>query len=91
MSTLANTINNEDDIDYEPVKLQYFDLALRKFITKVNDTEYNNRYPEVVFGDNLSVTYKQTKDPALVETSDTVIYTIIVDVEDVFIPNPTIF
>lgn len=68
--------NNEDDIDYEPVKLQYFDLALRKFITKVNDTEYNNRYPEVVFGDNLSVTYKQTKDPALVETSDTVIYTI---------------
>lgn len=68
--------NNEDDIDYEPVKLQYFDLALRKFITKVNNTEYNNRYPEVVFGDNLSVTYKQTKDPALVETSDTVIYTI---------------
>ena len=68
--------NNEDDIDYEPVKLQYFDLALRKFITKVNDTEYNNRYPEVVFGDNLSVTYKQAKDPALVETSDTVIYTI---------------
>ena len=68
--------NNEDDIDYEPVKLQYFDLALRKFITKVNDTEYNNRYPEVVFGDNLSVTYKQTKDPALVETSDKVIYTI---------------
>ena len=68
--------NNEDDIDYEPIKLQYFDLALRKFITKVNDTEYNNRYPEVVFGDNLSVTYKQAKDPALVETSDTVIYTI---------------
>ena len=30
----------------------------------------------MVFGDNLSVTYKQAKDPALVETSDTVIYTI---------------
>ena len=67
---------NEDDIDYEPIKLQYFDLALRKFITKVNETDYNNRYPEIVYGDDGSITYKHTKDPVLVATTDTVIYTI---------------
>ena len=70
------TEKNEDDIDYEPIKLQYFDLALRKFITKVNTMDYNNRYPEVKFNDDGSITYKHTKDPVLVETGDTVIYTI---------------
>ena len=70
------TGNNEDDIDYEPIKLQYFDLALRKFITKVNTTDYNNRYPEVIYGDDESITYKHTKDPVLVTTEDIVIYTI---------------
>ena len=67
---------NEDDIDYEPVKLQYFDLALRKFITKVNDTDYNNRYPEIKYNEDGSITYNHTKDPVLVTTNDTVIYTI---------------
>lgn len=70
------TGNNEDDIDYEPIKLQYFDLALRKFITKVNSIDYNNRYPEVKFNDDGSITYNHTKDPVLVATGDTVIYTI---------------
>lgn len=70
------TGNNEDDIDYEPIKLQYFDLALRKFITKVNTTDYNNRYPEVVYGEDESITYKHTKDPVLVATEDVVIYTV---------------
>lgn len=70
------TGNNEDDIDYEPIKLQYFDLALRKFITKVNTTEYNNRYPEITYNEDGSITYKHTKDPVLVTTNDVVIYTI---------------
>ena len=68
--------NNEDDIDYEPIKLQYFDLALRKFITKVNSTDYNNRYPEVNFKEDGNISYNHTKDPVLVATGDTVIYTI---------------
>ena len=70
------TGDNEDDIDYEPVKLQYFDLALRKFITKVNKEDYNNRYPEVIFNEDGSITYKHTKDPVIVTTNDVVIYTI---------------
>ena len=70
------TGKNEDDIDYEPIKLQYFDLALRKFITKVNNTDYNNRYPEIKFNENGSITYNHTKDPVIVTTGDTVIYTI---------------
>ena len=68
--------NNEDDIDYEPIKLQYFDLALRKFITKVNSIDYNNRYPEIKYNEDGSITYNHTKDPVLVTTNDTVIYTI---------------
>lgn len=70
------TGNNEDDIDYEPIKLQYFDLALRKFVTKVNEVNYNNRYPEVIYNEDGSITYKQTKEPVLITTGDTIIYTI---------------
>lgn len=72
----TNPENNEDDIDYEPIKLQYFDLALRKFITKVNTTEYNNRYPEVIYGADGSVSYSHSKEPVLVTTNDIVTYTI---------------
>ncbi len=67
--------DNEDDIDYEHVKLLYFDLALRKFITGVNETEYNNRYPELSYEDG-KIKYEHTKDPVRVENNDTVIYTI---------------
>ena len=34
-----NTENHEDDIDYEPVVLKQFDLALRKFITAISSDE----------------------------------------------------
>ena len=87
-STPGNGLNykEEDDIDYEPVKLVYFDLALRKFITNVNGTEYNNRIPQVDTsklgtidekGKKItSFIYTHTKDPVVVETESTVIYTI---------------
>ena len=68
--------SNEDDIDYEPIKLQYFDLALRKFITRVNSVDYNNRYPEIIYNEDGSITYAHTKDPVLVTTNDVVTYTI---------------
>ena len=71
-----NSNQNEDDIDYDSVKLQYFDLALRKFVTKVNDLDYNNRYPEITFNEDGSITYKQSKDPVIVAVGDTVVYTI---------------
>ena len=61
-------------------------MALRKFITKVNTTEINNRIPEVdtskigTIDENgkkiTTATYKHTKDPISLETGSTVIYTI---------------
>ena len=85
-STPGNEDKKEDDIDYEPVELTYFDLSLRKFITKVNETDYNNRVPQVDTsklgkvdenGNRItSATYKHTKDPVIVETGNTVEYTI---------------
>ena len=32
----------EDDDDFEKVVIEEFDLALKQFISKVNDTEYIN-------------------------------------------------
>ena len=37
----------EDDDDYEDLLLSRFDLALRKFITGVNEQEVTNREPQV--------------------------------------------
>ncbi len=67
---------NEDDIDYEPIKVVYFNLALRKFVTKVDETPYNNRYPEIIFNEDGSIKYNHTKDPVDVITGATVVYTI---------------
>ena len=33
----------QDDDDFEKLKIKEFDLALRKFITKVNNTEIKSR------------------------------------------------
>ena len=75
----------EDDDDFEKVILERFDLALRKFITGVNDQNITNREPEVdtskfgtiVDGKEVTTcTYNHTKEPVRVEQKDTVIYTI---------------
>ena len=76
----------EDDDDFEKVILQKFDLALRKFITGVNEEEITNREPEVdtskygITDENgnliTSFTYNHTKDPVRVCQNDIVIYTI---------------
>ena len=67
----------EDDDDYEKVKVEgAFDLALRKFITKVNTTSVNNRYPVLSMSDSGNIKYTHPKDPVEVCTNDTVIYTI---------------
>ncbi len=75
----------EDDDDFEKVILEKFDLALRKFITGVNNTEIKDRVPEIdksKFGtiDNgkevTTFGYNHTKEPVRVCQNDTVIYTI---------------
>ncbi|MFR8103516.1 MAG: thioester domain-containing protein [Clostridia bacterium] len=76
-STPGNNVPEEDDIDVEHVKLVYFDLALRKFITGVNSLEVNNRIPQVSYDGNAGkLTYEHTKVPVEVTNGDTVIYTL---------------
>lgn len=66
----------EDDDDFEKVKVKPdFDLALRKFITQVGNTQINNRYPSLSL-ENGQIKYTHPKDPLPVETNDVVIYTI---------------
>ena len=74
-STPDNDEPDEDDIDIEKVKVYYFDLALRKFITGVNDAAITNRVP-VFNNNNGEYTYTHTKEPVEVSNGDTVIYTI---------------
>ena len=66
----------EDDDDFEKVLVKPdFDLALRKFITEVQNAPINNRYPEVKYEDG-KISYHHRKDPVEVCTGDTVVYTI---------------
>ena len=74
-STPDNDDEDEDDIDKEHVKVTYFDLALRKFITGVNDEQISNRVPIFSIKDG-KYTYEHTKEPVEVATDDVVIYTI---------------
>ena len=76
----------EDDDDFEKVILEKFDLALRKFITGVNDNEVTERIPQVdtsKYGQTAedgkvitSFEYKHSKDPVRVSQNDIITYTI---------------
>lgn len=75
----------EDDDDFEKVILEKFDLALRKFITEVNNEEITSRIPQVdkskfgtiVDGKEVTTcTYNHTKEPVRVAQNDVVTYTI---------------
>lgn len=76
----------EDDDDFEKVILQKFDLALRKFITNINDVEIKNRVPVVdssKYGklddqnkEITTMTYTHTKEPIRIFNNDVVIFTI---------------
>ena len=83
-----STYNNEsqqDDDDFEPVVLTYFDLALRKFITGVdtngNIEEINSRIPVVTLnedkeGNLFKYTHPKGELPVQVANNDIVIYTL---------------
>ena len=68
-NTIIITVPNE--------KIQEFDLALRKFITKVDEGEVTTRIPEVSYNrEENQITYNHTKDPVEVVTGNVVEYTI---------------
>ena len=67
----------EDDDDYEIIQLKYFDLALRKFITGVNNETITSRIPEAVWNEETGkIQYRHGKDPVVVSNGDIVTYTI---------------
>ncbi len=71
-----NNDEKEDDIDVEHIKLSYFDLALRKFITAVNENEITNRYPQFSIDEDGNYIYTHTKEPVEVENGNIVTYTL---------------
>ena len=71
----------EDDEDEEFIRVTYMDLALRKFITGVNNEAVTNRIPQVdssalINETGTTASYTHPKDPVLVHTTDVVTYTI---------------
>ena len=76
-----NEWKGEDDEDVEFIRVTYMDLALRKFITAVNDEVVDTRIPQVDTTAlknkaSTTATYTHTKEPVLVHTNDIVTYTI---------------
>ncbi len=71
-----NSTYQQDDDDYESVQLKYFDLALRKFITGVNDEVVNTRVPKISIDEEGSIIYEHDKTPVEVVDNDNVTYTI---------------
>lgn len=71
-----NSSYQQDDDDYEPLMLRHFDLALRKFITAVNDDAVTTRIPQPKKDENGKLKYEHDKTPVYVANSDFVTYTI---------------
>ena len=71
-----NSTYQEDDDDYEVLILKYFDLALRKFITAVNEENITTRVPQITFDENGKIIYKHDKTPVQVTNGDLITYTI---------------
>lgn len=75
----------EDDDDFEKVILEKFDLALRQFISNVNNEQIQERIPQVDFSNFGKIVngkqitnceYKQSKEPVKVVKGDVITYTI---------------
>lgn len=66
----------QDDDDFEKLILKKFDLALRKFITGVNEKEITSRAPVFTKTSDLKYEYVHPKDPVDVANGNTVIYTL---------------
>jgi len=71
----------EDDLDIELLEIQEFDLALRKFITQIENgekvKEVTTRIPQISYDKETNkIVYTHSKDALVVHVGDTVIYTI---------------
>jgi len=67
---------DQDDDDFEKLILRRFDLALRKFITGVNEQEIKERAPVFTKVSDTEYKYVHPKDPVEVANGNIVIYTL---------------
>ncbi len=65
----------QDDNDYEDIYVKAFDLALEKFITKVNDRDITNRIPTIQVVNN-EIVYNHPVTPLNTADGDLITYTI---------------
>ena len=75
-STPDNDNPDEDDQDYDNIIPVVYDLALQKFITKVNDEEITSRIPMLTISEDNEITYNHTDEPLTVVNQSIIIYTI---------------
>ena len=75
-STPDNNKPEEDDQDYENIIPGIYDLALQKFITKLNDKDITSRIPMITIDKDGKITYNHTKEPLTVVNKSIIIYTI---------------
>ncbi len=78
----------QDDDDFEKVEIEKpkedkeFDLSLRKYISKINDTDVSGRTPQVntspLNGSGTTANYEHDKTPIEVKTGDLITYNLIV-------------
>ena len=66
----------QDDDDFEKLVLKRFDLALRKFITAVDDKQITNRVPVFNKLSDTEYEYVHPKDPVEVANGNIVTYTL---------------
>ncbi len=74
-STPNNKQDSEDDQDYDIIIPQKFDLALRKYITKIGDKEISDRVPTASYS-NGKLEYSKNEEPRVVVQGQHVTYTI---------------
>ena len=72
------TTGNEDDDDYDVINTspKYYDFALQKFITGLNETVIENREPVVLRDKEGNISYSHPDEALVVGNGDLVTYTI---------------
>lgn len=75
-STPDNNKPEEDDQDYDRIIPTVYDLALKKFVTKINDKEITSRIPMVSVDEDGTLTYNNSKEPLTVTNKSVIVYTI---------------
>ncbi len=75
-STPNNNKEEEDDQDYDNIIPAIYDLALQKFITKLNDNDITDRIPTISTDKDGKITYNHTNEPLSVTNQSIVVYTI---------------